>query len=489
MALDIDTLDISPIDTWIEYIPTANCKIRNTTTNRIEYAYTNNPTKINSLRENEYVPVEVNQPIYFRSKKDNSTIAITLGVLAQSFSSSSANVPGSVVLGDEYGNQATITPFGALHTATPKKQIAMKFAKKLNPEEMTIVGNPIAQFNGTMLRVQNGDSVETKRALVYEAGDTILIDFTAEFSSFGQAGDASSIGWYDEHSGILLVAEAGILKVKYRNVFANAGTAPAGTAPDIEFAINEPLLVINKLYRFNIMLAFLGVGNIAVTFKPEGKNVPYKELAVFETDGALSQRTHIGNPTVPIRAEVSGATAGDIYSGSWSASTFSEEADSIQNLPEEVRIERIVGVNSGQRLAVAAYRNKTVLAGFPNKTRSKLKSIIASTKSEGWYVIELWINPIGAIVGSSWSEVNGDYSVLEYNDTVSFVPDVNDKAKVTIDLLVQTSGQGTGETSTSVKERYLRLIPGDIAVITKRCIKEGGGSDNTAVTIIHTNEF
>ena len=491
MALDLKILPVPISEDWLLYDATGkNAIISNRTTTVINYAFEDNPTEWFSLSDDKPIKDVVNQPIYFKvfDKRELARLDILTGIPLSTFSPASEKIPGSVVLADANGNQATITPFGKLAVTIEKKEIGIKFNKPLNPQEVTTEGTPIAMFNGTVLRVQTGDTIRTNKAIVYEAGDGIKIDFTAEFSSFGAVGDISEIGWIDDYQGVAIKATDGKLKVFYRNIFADCGIGTVGTAPDVEFEIDEPLIDINKMYRFQIILGHLGIGNIAVSFKPFGSKEPYKILHVFETDGALTQRTHVGNPSIEIRAKVVGATAGTIYSGSWSGATYSS-GDSIQNLPEEVRIEKIVSVNAGQMLPIAAFRNKNMFAGFPNKTRSRLEEIIVTTNSEGWYVIELWTFSQGVISGGTWIPVNNMTSVLEYNEGISFVPLPGEKALVTIDVLVPSQGTGVGETSKSIKDRRLNLDPDVETVITKRCITQGGGNDDTALKILHTNLF
>jgi len=484
MALTTDRKDITPKDTWVLYEPTDVCRIKNITTTPIEYAFeADSPISVTLMPE-EYIPSDINQPVYFKASKIGATIGITLGIATDN---SSASILGSVALANEYGDTATITAFGDLRVAVPKKQITLKFNKPLSTDKITTVGTPTSMFNGTILRLQDGDSVQTKDVVVYEAGDAVEVDFTAEWSELGASGDQALIGLYDIYDGIYLGRKDGDFIVGYRNIHAESGEGVTTTAPDVVAVILEGDIALDKLYRFKIQYGYLGVANILVTYKPFGQKTPYKKLHMFETDGALSQRTHIGNPTLPMRTEVSGATAGELFSGSWSAITYSASESSIQSDPFEIGIERVVSVDDGEQLPIAAYRSKTVYNGFPNKTRSLLLSMLAATNSEGWYVIETYLNPIGVVSGGTWQEAGE--SVIEYNDGVSFAPDISDKPVLSIQLQVESAGKGIGESSRALKDRHIRSNPGDVFVVTKRCITQGGGDDDTILTIEYKDEF
>lgn len=72
------------------------------------------------------------------------------------------------------------------------------------------------------------------------------------------------------------------------------------TATDTKIVLDVSAYDLTKIHRFRLRFGYLGVGDIPLEIKPDNSSREWETLYVFKTDGALSERTHIGTPTLPI---------------------------------------------------------------------------------------------------------------------------------------------------------------------------------------------
>ena len=236
--LSTKTLEVPQGSGWTTYTPVGVlANIKSVTTIPLEYTYDPVSQDIHILAQS-FPPIEfVGQTIYFRNESSTTPakLEITEGV------STLSTPTGGMPIGDGYGNRVSVDPFGKIAVSMLDRKISQKFDKVLDTlNDVDIVGTPVAQYNGTMLRLQPGDSVTTQDVMIYQTGDGIEVFFTASFESV-----------------------IGDFTFAYRNLYADAGTGTVGTAPDVE---SDPIDIsaydLTKTYIFKISLGYLGVAPV-----------------------------------------------------------------------------------------------------------------------------------------------------------------------------------------------------------------------------------
>lgn len=406
---------------------------------------------------------------------------------------------------DSFGNTMQVGSFGAAKVIIPTKRIAEFFTNTLNTDTRfnvteTGTGTVESQFNGSLLKLStNGigsSSVETKDLLVYQTGEDIECYFTFGVSAVPTAGSKALIGLFDNDSGVYIGHNGTNWIIGYRNIAVGI---------DVTQIINAtPYNDFRNLHRIRVRFGYLGIGNILFEVKPEGKEAEWAELGIFETDGALQDRTHIGNPTLPIRAEVE-STGQDfyLYSGSWRADTWGLP-DSIQSIPFTDYGSADVDTNAGEELPFIGYRNPQTFDGYNNKKTSTLTNLEIATSSEGLYSFKIFKVPLGFIAGG-FTPID-TFSPLERTTTftgITITPPadesgisqisngtttLNIKPKFATFLAVASSGTGVNKLRLDFSIIGLKARPNEEYLVTKECLLAGAGSDITAWTLNYKDE-
>lgn len=396
----------------------------------------------------------------------------------------------NTVLRDSLENEVEVGLFGELKTAEGYTQISLAFDKPLNTEsEVTVTGTPSAMINRSLLQVVNGESVQTKDVLRYRTAQTIETYFTANFVGTFNAGSSESyIGLFDSEDGVFLGYLGDNFVVGYRNI-----NKDGGTEPDVTQTIT-PTWTVGNIHRYRIRFGYLGVGNITYEVYTGTK---WEHIHTFITDGAFSDRTHIGTTILPIRAQVEHAGC-TIYSGSWNSHTYGRNG-STQEIPFFTKGSRTIGVNAGEELPIVAFRNKTTFGGYNNKIRAKLLVSEFATDSEGLYSINFYAYPAGTFIDGDpgtvgASEIKGNFTDINSNSILQVSADIAAGASVTysssrFSTFLAVSSSGTGVASSLLDFELLGLIagPGDEFLVTKECIVAGVGSDATGWNISYVD--
>lgn len=387
------------------------------------------------------------------------------------------------IITDSLGNDVEVGLFGALKTATPTDQVSAKFEIPFDTDRgvtlsSTGAGTVVSQFNRSLGKVQSNGvgtaSVQTKRHLRYKPGSTVECYFTAEFGGASATGDESFIGLYDNEDGVYAGYDGADFICAYRNT--NVGA-------DVKQIVDVSSYTMSNLHRYRIRFGYLGVGNISIEIF-NGK--AWDLLHLFETDAALSGRTHIGNPTLPVRMEVSSA-ANDIYisSGSWNAKTYDQNSK-LQDKPVPVIGERDV-TPTAIGAPIFAVRNKTAFAGYTNKVRSQPLTLTIATGSEGLYSIDVYRAPAGSLVTGAWVDAKSGVSVIEVNETLTDAP--IGTIVLSLPLAVPSSGTGVASVDVDFEKIGVDLYPGEELLFSKREIISGGGDDITIYSTYFNDLF
>lgn len=377
-------------------------------------------------------------------------------------------------------NSASVGAFGELKVSNLIPQISQTFTNPLDLQrEVTAGGTYASQFNRSLLKVSGtggGTSfVQTKQNLRYVTAETIEINFTASWSKTSIA-DYGLVGAFDANNGVYVGYVGENFVVGYRNTNVGADTT---AIVDV-----STLLTFGNLTRFRITFGYLGTGNITFEAYLGSK---YHLLHTFETDGNLFQRTHIGVPLLPMRAEV-GSTDPDYFitSGSWGAGIYGSASPN--DKPFFHKGIRAVNPSVGTELPVVAYRSKTSFGGFTNRVRSQLTGAQFATANEGIYLINFYAYPAGSIATGAWSNVS-PYSVIEANTTSTGVPVGGTNIFSTI---ITVAGIGAGNAS-SVEYDFaglgLEANAGDEFLITLQCVIDSGGINTETIWCINYNDL
>lgn len=382
-----------------------------------------------------------------------------------------------LLIADRLGFEAEVGVFGELKTAGFTPQIPIAFDRPINPAQLKSTGTPVSQYHGSLLQLQQGDAVESVESLRYLEGETSEIYFTAQFNGTYSAGtDRTTIGLYDTDDGVYLGFIGSDFVVAYRSIYADG----VGSEPDTVQVIPTPAN-IDRVHRYRIRYGYLGVGNIAFERKLPGD---WETLHVFETDGSLAGRTHIGRTAIPLRAECGHAGA-ELLSGSWVAGTYGT-ASSVQESPYFSNGERTVAGDPAG-LPLVAFRSKTTNGTRPNYVTSQLLESEFSTGSEGLYAIEIFKFPAGSLVTGAWSDVSAG-SVLEVNTTFTETSAAGTKLLGTF-LPVPSAGFGVSRSTTDYRTLGIRAHPGEEFGIYKRELISGVGNDLTAWSIAYSDLY
>ena len=397
---------------------------------------------------------------------------------------------------DSLGNEAEVGVFGALKVTDPTPQIAMTFDRPFDEDRdvvntVTGTGSLTAQYNRSLLRVKSGGigtaECTSKDTVRYIAGTTVESYFTANFVGTPAAGDTMYIGIFDTEDGIYLGYNGTNFVVGYRNI-----NKDGGTEPDVQQVVDMSAYDLTKIHRFRIRFGYLGVGNISFEIKT---GTQWNELYTFETDGAFTDRTHVGTLFVPMCAQVVSTTGADIeiLSGSWSTTTFSKGDHTIQDKPFSVVNSRSVTPAAGAERIIAGFRSKTTFGSYTNKVKSRLLYLEVATGSEGLYRFSLWGVPAGTITSGTFNNINAN-SVMEVNDTVT-TTDATVLAALTGQpdfstyIAVQSGGTGVESKSLDFSELGIHAHPTDEFVLTIQEIIAGAGTDTQCYSIVYEDLF
>ena len=385
---------------------------------------------------------------------------------------------------DSLNNEVEVGLFGGLKVSTPTSQISLTFEHPLDEvvevsTATTGLGTVVSQFNRSLLNIATNGvgtaELQTLTPLRYKTASTIETYFTAQFTGTPGAGDIMQIGLYDSGDGVYIGYQGTDFVVGYRNT--NVGA-------DAVQVIDMSAYTLTNLYRYRIRFGYLGIGNISYEIMDGDKWVL---LHTFKTDGTLTGRTHVGNPLLPMKAEVSSASNDlQIKSGSWNAQTYGQMTQ-LQDKPFFSDGTRTVSVNAAEELPVVAFRSKTSFGGYTNKVLSQLLFTEFATGSEGLYKINLYVYPAGTIIDGIWTDIATDRSVLEQNDTTNYNIFTNKVFSKTI--AVSSSGTGVGTADVDFSTLGIKALPGQEFLVTKECLVAGLGDDITSWSIAYADLF
>jgi hypothetical protein len=398
----------------------------------------------------------------------------------------------STVITDALGYEADVGSFGELKVAQTLTRVALAFDYPIDDRALTTsttgAGTIAAQVDGSLLDVRtNGTGTADARSvgvMRYTPGATSDATFTAAFTGTRTANTEQLIGLFDAEDGIYL----GYKGTDFVCGYLNAGTAQtndtfvtSGSFNGDPAAIASLLANPEKGHRFKVAYAYLGVGNIKLFVVPEGER-NWKLLHEFQTDGALTGRTHIGTPIFPMRAVVS-ATGGEdvgIQSGSWNAETYAQPNDA-QDRGYHDNGTRIL--ESGP---LVAYRSVATLGGATNKVLARIVRLEFATSSEGLYQYRLVLNP-ETVTGGTYGPLSYGGATLEVNDGITGVTG----GKTIFTKIVAVSSAGTGVSASDVDFDRLGVFfrPNDVIAIVKDELLSGGGDDDNAWSISGVEEF
>lgn len=350
-------------------------------------------------------------------------------------------------LTDSVGNNAEIGVFGGLKISDPTPQIQQKFDRPLvfGRTVDLISGTPVAQFNGSLARLVNGDAFSTIAVLRYITGQTIEVWFTAGFvGTFEPGGGDTFIGLFDDDSGVFIGYRGDQFVVGYRNTRVGA---------DVVQPVTPPTNVEN-ITRYRVRLGYLGVGDITFEYKVSGQE--WEVLHTFTTDGNLSARTHIGSTILPMRAQCN-HVSGELQSGSWNAQTYGRD-DALQEVPYFTYGERTI-INSPTPVPLVAFRLKPNNGAYPNKMLIELLQATIATGSEGIYRVLICGAPGGQLITGAWVDAS-PLSIVEKNETFTDALPASAVVVASVVLTVQSQGTGVGVTPADLSRLGLRLRPG-----------------------------
>ena len=383
------------------------------------------------------------------------------------------------VVTDSLGNQAEIGLFGGTKVSQANVQVSLVFNKPLNlSREVKISGDVTSMHNGSLLKVGGAvgvSNIETIEVLRYKTAQTIETYFTSSWSRIAFNGEEALIGLFDTNDGVYLGYKNFEFIVGYRHIDYG----------DITQAIDISAFDFTKIHRFRIKFGYLGVGNISFEVFVDSK---WHLLHIFETDGNLTQRTHVRTAILPMSCNVL-STEGtlELYSGSWNAQTYGIDSGQ-QEIPHFSQGTRVIDVNVGESLPLVAFRTVENFGGYINKVKSRLLTAEFATGSEGLYRINFLAYPAGSIATGTFVDLFVDESVMQINTDVTTIP-LNGKIVYSITLAVPSSGAGVFASSADFTKLGLKTIPGFEYLIVKECLMTGGGNDITTWNIAYVDLF
>ena len=420
------------------------------------------------------------------------------------------------IIKDYLGNEAEVGLFGALKVSEPISQLAQIFtipldtSREVTLDTITGAGSVIAQYNRSLLKVDSGAigtaGIQTRKNLHYREAATIEVEFTANWSGAGVGviNHNGLIGLFDNAEGVYLGYQGVNFIVGYRNKYKTGYVVPASSGlADTTATVDMSAYTLTNLHRFKIKLGYLGIGNI--TFEIFD-GVTWVLLHRFVTDAALSDRTHIGSPTLPLRCEVaSTASAMTMFSGSWSAQTFGAPATT-QNKPHFTHGIRTVvpGALGTGGAPVLAVRSPALFGTYPNKALSQLLETELATGSEGLYRYIIWGLPAGTLIDGApgtvgAAEVKGNFAAIVSTSPLEISTDVAVGGSVVItnftlahsSLIAVASGAGSSRTSKATDYAALDIFAtaGTEFLVTMEEIIAGAGTNTTAWSIAYVDIF
>lgn len=390
------------------------------------------------------------------------------------------------IIQDKLGNAVTVGSFGELKAMSPRQQVSHTFDTPLDEVfdfKVATSGdcNITAQHNRSLLLLNTGTggtgSIESKRIVRYKTS-TVECLMTMGFPEAPQAVDQRFGGLFNNKNGYYWGYDGLDFIFAYRNKDKNGGTEP-----DVKITLDMSAYDLTKIHRFRLTFGFLGVADATLEIRsPTG----WELIGKHQTDGQLSDRTHIGTVNIPVRTEISSPSNDiSILSGSWSANTW----DNGEDLKDKTFFSsgaRTIATAANE-LPIVAFRSKLDFGGYENNVRTKLLYSEFATGSEGLYKINIYAYPAGTITDGAWADVSAT-SVMEENVTTNYNT-YPAKPMLSTHLAVPSSGVGVAESSVDFEKLGVIANPGDEFLITKQELIAGAGDDITSWVIAGADLF
>lgn len=233
---------------------------------------------------------------------------------------------------DENGQSPAVSVFGDLMVGQRHPDIIAKFAHGLSDREVitTAIANGTTSTANGLLTINSGEAinssmeVKSKDTVRYLSGFGMYAMFTAAFVGTGVVGSERSIGFSNGNDGVLIVNDAGVMKL--RHIRANGSTVSEVAQESwIDRLDGQGASGINvdwtKINIFRITLGHLGVAPIVFWIHNGKKFIPFHSFE-FANNTVLP---HLINPYLKIIAKCANTTNNtnlSLLTASWNAGSM-----------------------------------------------------------------------------------------------------------------------------------------------------------------------
>lgn len=391
------------------------------------------------------------------------------------------------VITSDIDNHVDVGIFGELITGQKKVEISVRFDAEINTTydvTSTLTGDGAVNHVGNVAQITSTTGtakLRSKDTLIYENGRSVQSLFTASFNGSG----IGKVGLYDNTDGIYFTYNNGALSVSYENG-GSATTVTSGSFNGHDISGID----FTKINVFKISFGYLGVAPITVEVMDSAGH--YKLIHRFNIPGTLTT-THIGQPTLPVTMETSGAMT--ILTGSWSGFVIDGGSEFAGTRPFSFPVAALTAGATSQGQVTLSGTNVSTLAVFHNKTtynsrinkkKARLLSYnfsvdISAGSSYGVVVFQMVANPTlsGA---ATYSDIETTGSVIEYDHVTGTGASVSyaSGGKVILnehaDYVQANKGGAVGEGSLDAERIGAVTYPGDTFAILA---KDLGGNNAT----------
>lgn len=371
-----------------------------------------------------------------------------------------------------------LTAFGQVKTAEETIEIQAQFPYEIITPVVTTVtanGGTVTSSNSQAVLATSTAStgsakMTTKSVMKYQPGTGCIIRFTGVFTA-GVAGADQIIGWGDDNDGFFVGFNGTDFGVLRRQGGVDNWTTISNFNVDqldgSKGALNPSGMNIDFTTGnvFEIKLQWLGYG--AITFRIEdpesGDFEPFHIIKYANSETIPS----IFAPSLPIQAEVvktSGATNVTL-----STASMMGAIEGRRIIKGPTFSHKKVGSTSTPH--VFSIRNKaTNVYGGTNTNRYSVYLKIFSYANDGTSTTTYTIEQGADITGGTWTSVDANNSLVEYNNTGT----INTAGT---ELLPFTAAKGTGDVQ-DIFEQLIELRPGQIITIRS----SNGNSSDVAIS-------
>lgn len=270
--------------------------------------------------------------------------------------------------------------------------------------------------------------LKSKQAVRYITGHEVNCELTADFGT-PESGVTQKVGIGDDDDGLIAFGYDGtVFGVWLRTVSGGLvhisqtewnkdkldGTGASGhTITPTSFNI------------YKITYGWYGI--LPITFSVYGgEGIGWVLCHCYDVVNE-TEEPHLGNPTLPVFVDVERTTGTGnnvaIKTSSWRGGIVGKVSDKTTN-DRKFTVKTIKTISSAIIRPLYSLRSKATFQGRENHVRARIGTVTIST--DGTKAVEFDVYKQATLTGGTWTDIDTDNSVMQYNNTADSITDLGD---------------------------------------------------------------